>query len=520
MAKVIYMVQERLVDDQQLLLSTTDLDSHIKYANQHFCSIAGYTLSELEKQPHNIVRHPDMPKSAFKDLWQYAQSGSSWMGPVKNRCKNGDYYWVNAFVTPIKNAQGEVFEYQSVRTKPEPAVVKRAEKVYQQLNKGNIPRAIKKRIDLTLFFQFFFIITFLFSLYLTTITLFSPLINIILMTSSSVATFLFMRWRKKFKDLVNEAKRVFDNPLMAYIYSGNNNAIGSITLALKMREAEIKAIVGRVCDVSDNIAATAKKSAESGSNVSSTLLQQNNETNQVATAMNKMSTTMQDLTLIINNAAEASQQSLNMTQQGQQMVHDNMKANSDLAIQLTEVNTAIMRLINASHSIEKILNGINDIAEQTNLLALNAAIEAARASEFGKGFAVVADEVRALAKRTQQSTTEINQLLEELQFESNLANTAMEKGSQLSNACVEHSNGTGAALTSITARVAELVNINIQIASAIEQQSAVSNEINHNISAIASMSKNTEEHGKTSVKLSKELLNKQKEQQALVTQFI
>ena len=98
------MSKEVLFTENEILISTTDLDSNIKYANEHFCNIAGYSAEELQGNPHNMVRHPDMPKAAFKDLWQTVQSGHSWMGPVKNRCKNGDYYWVNAFVTPIKNS--------------------------------------------------------------------------------------------------------------------------------------------------------------------------------------------------------------------------------------------------------------------------------------------------------------------------------------------------------------------------------------------------------------------------------
>ena len=85
--------KEQLFSKSEILLSTTDLDSRIKYANKNFCDIAGYSLDEMLAQPHNMVRHKDMPKAAFADLWSYIQSGKSWMGPVKNRCKNGDYYW-------------------------------------------------------------------------------------------------------------------------------------------------------------------------------------------------------------------------------------------------------------------------------------------------------------------------------------------------------------------------------------------------------------------------------------------
>lgn len=513
------MSKEVQFNKDEMLLSTTNLDSSIKYANEDFCKIAGYSMQELKGNPHNMIRHPDMPKEAFKDLWQYIQSGHSWMGPVKNRCKNGDYYWVNAFVTPIKNSKGNVFEYQSVRTAADREVVNRAEKVYKKINEGRPPLALKFSLDLTLWFQLFFIVALIFAIVVARFTDITLLISVPMIILSVLANILYFSWRLKFKVLIKEAKSVFDNPLMSYLYSGNNNAISAITLALKMREAELKAVVGRVCDVSDNITATAKEAAECGINVSSILSQQNNETEQVSTAMNEMSATVQDLAQVVDNAAQASQQGLEISNQGQKMVDETIAANHGLAMQLDEVENAIIRLVDGTKSIETVLNEISSIADQTNLLALNAAIEAARAGEQGRGFAVVADEVRALAMRTQHSTTEINKLLSQLQSESNVANKAMQKSSELSDNCVQLSGKTGESLQEIIVDVNELANLNTQIATAIEEQSLVSEEINRNIVAISDMAKMTEGHGQKSVELSSELLEKLEEQQALVTQF-
>ena len=514
------MSKERLFTKSEILLSTTNLDGNIKYANENFCNIAGYSAEELQGNPHNMVRHSDMPKAAFKDLWQTIQSGHSWMGPVKNRCKNGDYYWVNAFVTPIKNSEGTIFEYQSVRTLPDRDVVDRAELVYKEINEGKTPLQLKFSVDLTFWFQLFIICSLLFSASVAAFSDISLLLSIPMVVISALFTGIFYSWRLKFKKLISEAKSVFDNPLMSYIYSGNNNAISAITLALQMRSAELKAVVGRVCDVSGNITDTAKESAECGINVSTVLSQQNNETEQVATAMNEMSATVQDLAQVVENASQASQQGLEISNQGQQIVQETIDANNGLAEQLSEVEQAIERLVNGSKSIETMLNEISGIADQTNLLALNAAIEAARAGEHGRGFAVVADEVRALAMRTQQSTGEINGLLAQLQSESDFANTAMEKGSALSSNCVQLAEKTGDSLTQIITEVSELTNLNMQIATAIEEQAAVSEEINRNVVAISDMATTSEKNGQQSVELSNELLDKLEEQQALVTQFI
>ncbi|ENT2462918.1 PAS domain-containing protein [Escherichia coli] len=121
------------------ILSTTSPQSHITYVNPDFIKISGFTEEELLGQPHNIVRHPDMPPAAFEHMWSTLKSGRSWMGLVKNRCKNGDHYWVSAYVTPIAK-NGSIVEYQSVRTKPEPEQVLAAEKLYAQLRSGKAAR--------------------------------------------------------------------------------------------------------------------------------------------------------------------------------------------------------------------------------------------------------------------------------------------------------------------------------------------------------------------------------------------
>jgi len=110
--------QEHSYPADLFLISKTDLAGTITYANRAFCQIAGFTESELMGQPHNIVRHPDMPEAAFADLWQTVQNGLEWNGLVKNRCKNGDHYWVLATIMPELDEQGQVLGYISVRRSP------------------------------------------------------------------------------------------------------------------------------------------------------------------------------------------------------------------------------------------------------------------------------------------------------------------------------------------------------------------------------------------------------------------
>ena len=124
---------ELFLDPLRPIVTKTDLKGRITYANPAFVEISGFTLDELIGQPHNVVRHPDMPKQAFADLWNHIRDGKSCMGPVKNRCKNGDYYWVDAYVMPISE-KGKVIGYESVRCVPNEQDVARAEQLYQQIN--------------------------------------------------------------------------------------------------------------------------------------------------------------------------------------------------------------------------------------------------------------------------------------------------------------------------------------------------------------------------------------------------
>lgn len=346
-------------------------------------------------------------------------------------------------------------------------------------------------------------------LYLTVPALVMPLLG----------TVLFMPWRNKYRSVVAQAKTVFDNPLMGFLYTGTNDDVGTISLALTMCKAELNAVVGRVSDVSENVGNTARQSSQRGSTVSDILSNQRQETELVATAINEMSATVQDISQIVAQASHASQQSLTISTGGQEVVEQTISAIEQLSEQLNDVDTAINRLITGSKSIEAVLGEISSIADQTNLLALNAAIEAARAGEHGRGFAVVADEVRALALRTQQSTEEVNKLLGQLQSESDLAVTSMKKGTTLSQGCVELASETGGALAKITSEVSELAAMNEQIATAIEEQSVVTEEINQNIVSISDMTGESEEHSKEAVALSEGLLKNIKEQQNLVSQF-
>lgn len=511
--------KEQIFDQSETLLSITDLNSHIKYANTEFCKVAGYSNEELKGQPHNIVRHPDMPKQAFKDLWTFIRAGKSWMGPVKNRCKNGDYYWVNAYVTPIKDKSGQSIEYQSVRTKLDPEVQGRTIDVYAQLNAGKTPLQLKYQIDQTFWMQLALFVFTLASLALLVTSQLSLFITLPFLLIGVISSIMSISWRNKYQKLLTEAKSVFSNPLMNYLYSGHNDAIGSIQLALLMRKAETNAIIGRVTDVSLQVKNNAEIALEQSNKVSKSLSEQNNESEQVGVSINEMYSTVQDLSQSVTHTAESAEHSNELTTIGQETIMNSVSAINELSAQLTEVDGVIIKLSEGSNSIKSVLSEISSIADQTNLLALNAAIEAARAGEQGRGFAVVAEEVRALALRTQQATEEIQNLLQQLQTDSDNAVNAMAKGNILSDKCVTLSNEAGDALTNIHSEVSSISDATAQIATAIEQQSMVAGQVNQNIVRINEIALSCTENSQDASSLSSELLNKLSEQESLIEQF-
>ncbi len=221
------------------------------------------------------------------------------------------------------------------------------------------------------------------------------------------------------------------------------------------------------------------------------LMRQQGEIEQVATAMNGMSATVTDVSKNAANAASAATDADKRAKDGCDVVNTTVETINDLASEVERTAAVIENLKGDSIGIGTVLDVIRDIAEQTNLLALNAAIEAARAGEQGRGFAVVADEVRTLASRTQQSTREINDMIERLQNGANQAVDAMETGRAKAEESVQQAARAGEALQAITGVVDSIKSMNMQIAGAAEQQSITAEEINRNIVNISAVAQET-----------------------------
>lgn len=466
------------------ILSTTSPQSHITYVNPDFIKVSGFTEEELLGQPHNIVRHPDMPSAAFEHMWATLKSGRSWMGLVKNRCKNGDHYWVSAYVTPITK-NGNAIEYQSVRTKPEPGHVRAAEELYAKLRAGksmNFTPSLSLTTKLLLLVWGTTALSMLFASTLmavpTTASIISAFVTGIF---SSVGIAILLA---PFKKLLARVRSISNNPLSQMLYTGRRDEFGQIEFALRMMQAETGSVIGRIGDASVKISKHTKgllKDIES-SNVLTT--DQQLETDQIATAVNQMSASIQEVANNAQCAADAAGRADSETSSGQDLVAHTSHSIKALESEIMQAAQVIHELEGQSNEISKVLDVIQGIAEQTNLLALNAAIEAARAGEQGRGFAVVADEVRNLAARTQQSTTDIQGMISALQERARSAVTVMEQSSHQAHASVDHAKEAATALDGIGLRVNEITYMNTQIAAAVEQQGAVSEDINRSINNI------------------------------------
>ncbi len=479
---------EDLFDGSLNILSTTNLKGAITYINQDFIKISGFKKDELIGKNHNMVRHPDMPEKAYEDLWSTVKSGKSWMGLVKNRCKNGNHYWVDAFITPIKN-DGVSAEYQSVRRKPTRDCVNRAEYLYKKSLKGKKTKVVKKSFSLSTRALLSVIIPM--ALLLIFVMFFDPkkyhtalAILFFLMISAVSLTIFF----KPYRSLVKEAVTLVQSPIAQYIYTGRRDDIGQLKLAMKMLESETSGLIGRIADSAENLKNNASILSAEINNSEDGVRNQSEETDKVATSITEMTVSVREVAINTQSSSEATLLGLKEVKNGKKIVDENMEAIKQLSERIAEA-TDVINLVNAnSKGISSILDVIGAIAEQTNLLALNAAIEAARAGEAGRGFAVVADEVRSLANRTQSSTDEIRQMIDRLQDRAEKAVMAMALGQKQTSACVDQNTLTVASLNSIYQTIKKINDMNIQIATAVEQQSVVANEINQSIFNIRDMS--------------------------------
>ncbi|WP_405045970.1 methyl-accepting chemotaxis protein [Pseudomonas sp. BP01] len=243
------------------------------------------------------------------------------------------------------------------------------------------------------------------------------------------------------------------------------------------------------------------------------------EVEQVATAAQEMSATSQDVARNALSAAQAAKQADASTQVGFEIVHSASRAISELAIQVESAMSEVEELSKNNDKIGVVLEVIRNVAEQTNLLALNAAIEAARAGEMGRGFAVVADEVRNLARRTQDSVVQINDVIEQVQHGTQSVVSSMSVSCQQAGEGVAHVKNAAQALDQIQNEITVISDMSAQIASAAEQQSQVSESISRAVASIRDVTEDLSRQARESEAINDELSRMAKNQTELVASF-
>jgi aerotaxis receptor len=404
-------------------VSTTDLQGRILYCNPAFVEVSGYTRQELLGQPHNLIRHPDMPAEAFRDLWATIQSGQPWSALVKNRRKNGDHYWVMANVTPLFDG-ASVTGYVSVRTEPARGEIDAAAALYAAMSAEaqagkldhRLERAHLRRAGWTAAWVGHMQVEGA-SAYLgpACAALAAATAGALLALGHTVAGMAaalgavaicaWAGWRlstrslRPLRGLLEFANRLAGGDLTQRLDGKGIGVFGDHERALNQLSVNLRAIVGDARAEVDGLRSTAAEVAGGNQDLSA-------RTESQASSLQHTASSMEQITGTVKHSADAARAVATFAQQAT----DITRRSADAVHRVTETMTGISQ---SSARIRDIIQVIDAIAFQTNILALNAAVEAARAGDQGRGFAVVAGEVRLLAQRTSTAAREVKQLIEE-----------------------------------------------------------------------------------------------------------
>jgi aerotaxis receptor len=470
------------------IVTKTNLKGVITYANDAFIEISGFERDELIGASQNILRHPDVPPCIFEDMWLTLKCGDTWKGVVKNRCKNGDHYWVSAFIVPVKQ-DGQTTGYMSVRTPASRADIRTAEALYAKLGRdGKLPR--QRRLPTLTDAKVNLAAIAVFNLLLLTLAVqhgqWSDWLALALGLSVSLGL-LARGWSssQRMARIARMLDHIAEGRLNNSIAIDRRDEIGQIEAGLATMQVHIKVMIDDLTQ-----AATLMHSHSHGLNqlmrqLLERFAQQSHEVNGVSSAVEQMSISVSQVAEHAGSAASAAGQARAVAGAGANQMAQSCEETRAAARTVEEAQATIQELYQAVTHIGVVTDTIREIADQTNLLALNAAIEAARAGEQGRGFAVVADEVRKLAERTGHSTSEINQLVARVRAVTDSAVASMSQVGERTTQGEQHLSDTAHSLDEILHASAEVDHMMRSIASTNTQQSAAARELAERMQTIS-----------------------------------
>ena len=470
-------LHEITVPDGVTLLSTTDEKGRIQYANSSFIAMSGYTRDELIGQPHNLIRHPDMPPAAFEDMWRTLKQGVSWVGLVKNRAKSGDFYWVHANVTPM-HRDGRLVGYISVRTKPDRADVERAERLYADVNAGRahgvaVMRGVVVRTGVRAWMSLARTapLSWRMAAALALPALAAGLgawLGVAIGQPGATATFgavvgallgfalLQVQVAAPLQLVVSHAQRVACGDTQPHRPFDRIDEIGLLMRMVNQAGLNLRALVDDVQHQTSGIETASAEIAAGNLDLSQRTEAAAHHLDGTVASMTALAQSVEDSVRNLNDADRLATATSQSAEQGGRMVAQ--------AVQKME------QVRQSSGRIGDIIGTIDSIAFQTNILALNAAVEAARAGEQGRGFSVVAAEVRSLAQRSATAASEVKSLI-------GASLSAIHEGAQ-------EVQRAGENMQSIVSQVAQVSELIAGIARATQAQSGDIGDIHSTVGAL------------------------------------
>jgi aerotaxis receptor len=509
--------QERVFSAGLHLISATDLQGTITYCNEDFADVSGFVIEQLLGSPHNVVRHPDMPEAVFAHMWSYLKAGKAWMGVVKNRCQNGDFYWVSAYVTPILE-QGRTIGYESVRVKPTAEQIERAGQLYAQIRSKGLPRSL----DIPRFRLLSWGIPLGAGiLALSAYHGISPAAGagLCLLTLPLLHGWHTWRYERLMQRLFDSLDGAFDSELIARLYSRLSGRPARLQMALISERSRIQTLLCRLSDYADQSSELSQRSGRLTGQSKVSLQQQSDKTVQAATDIGQIVDSITEVSGNIQRTTDEAQRVGQLARDGSAEAQRTRALIEALAATVTTISNSVEDLAQNTHSIHRAAEMIHGIAEQTNLLALNAAIEAARAGDQGRGFAVVADEVRALATRTRESTDTIQEILQVLQVGAGKAASVAQSGRLEAEAGVQQVITTQQALQGIVQAIERVSEMGGVMASTTERQALFAEDVALMIKLIAEASDHNAGLAVESAQAGQELEQTSRAMHALVERF-